>query len=309
MEPGVAPASPKPRLILLALSITLALIGTVGAATGAADDESNDLETATGSTTTIALSTDDSTTTSSIPGVATTLTTLKNTPTTKATTATTAGGGSSASPCAGTPVTTPPPAVSAPPAIGSYDYVECGSGESVGGRKITAGSGGGGVERRVVQTTTAFGDVYATTAFSSNGTVQESMEIHSFGYTVPCDWKPDIVEYPSGLAVGKSWSVNTSCTLPTGGKVTVTGTRKVTGIVNYVVGGTTVTAWVIDETQKQTAQTPQGNIVIDQKGFHYWDAARGLVAYQKATVTASGQMQQPSETVEIRLVSVTPKAN
>lgn len=309
MEPGVAPASPKPRLILLALSITLALIGTIGAATGAADDDSNDLETATGTSTTTSLTGDESTTTSALGGAATTLTTLKNTPTTKGTTATTAGGSSGGSQCAGTPVSTPPAAVSAPPTVGSYDYVECGSGEAVGGRTVTAGSGGGGVERRVVQTTTAFGDVYATTAFSANGTVQESMEIKSFGYTVACDWKPDIVEYPAGLAVGKSWSVNTSCTLPTGGKVTVTGTRKVTGIVNYVVGGTTVTAWVIDETQKQTAQTPQGNVVIDQTGFHYWDSAHGLVAYQKATVTASGGMKQPPTTVEIRLVSLTPKTS
>lgn len=309
MEPGSTPAAPKPRLILLALALTLALIGTVGAATGAADDNSNDPKTAVGTTTTTSgLDIPDTTTSSAVPGTAaTTLTTLKGTATTRGGSTTPTTAGATPSDCAGTSTTAAPGAV-VPPAIGTFTYVKCGSGETVLSRKVAAGSNSGGITRRVIQAASGQFEAYATTAFGANGVIQESAELHAFGFTIPCDWKPDIVEYPSGLAVGKTWSVDSSCSLPQGGKLRVTGTRTVTGMTQLVIGGTTLTAWVIDDLQEQFVTTAQGNAHITSKGVQYFSPAHGLAVYEKATVSATGFETRQPETVEVRLQSLTPAA-
>ena len=293
---------------MLALSLALALIGTIGAATGAADKKSDDLKTASPSTsTTVTDETTTSTTATSDSTSSTTATTVK-----RGTTATTRGAGTTvttAKPgaCEHRAATTPP-GPHAAPAIGKYTYTDCATGETAT-RAVTAGANSGGVTRRVIQNSMGGFELYATTAFSTNGVIQEKAELRAFGQSAQCDWQPDLVEYPGNLAVGTTWSANSTCTLPNGAKLTLTGTRKVTGISTFVVGDTPVTAWIVDDTQNLSTTIQGRPGTVTNKGFHLYDPAHGLVVYEKVTVSGTGLFAVPETTAEGRLLSLTPAAN
>lgn len=311
MQPAGSPASPKPRLILLALSVALALIGTIGAATGAADN-SDDLETAAVSTTTT--TSDDGTTTTSTSTVATSTTVKGNTSTTKAGPGATTTTAVQAKECEGV-ASTATPGAQAVPALGTFTYVVCGSnGEDTLNRTITAGADSGGVIRRKIDTNSPLGRTVATDSFGPNGVIQESTQIISNGSTIDCNWNPDITEYAAGLSVGKEWTADSSCEASSQGQkviVAIKGTRKVTGIVKYVIEGQAINAWQITDHRVITvrpAASPNPLITVTSDGVEYYDPTRGLTLYEKATGEAKGFMSQPKTTVEIRLKSLTPKA-
>lgn len=292
-------------MALLVIAIVLALIGVGGLAAGAADDDSNDGSSATpGSTTTTEGSSDTSSfVTVTSPTSAGVTTTTRRTATTKAPgTATTQATGE----CATTSGSGNPGAVK-PPALGTYTYASCGSGDKLD-IVVTAGQNSGDVTRRNVSAQVEGNGITAHNAYGPNGVTQESATI-VLGVSVECDWNPDVVDYPAVLEVGTTWSVNSECALgPNGGKMKETGTRKITGVASLVIGGAAVTGWLIDETEKLviTAKN-QSPTTFTSSRTYLFDPTRGVTLYEKVVDEVSGAINQPKTTSERRLTNLTPK--
>jgi hypothetical protein len=304
-----SPLPPKAPVALLVLALVLAIVGIGGLLTGAADSPSKKPRAASaGRTTTTDVGADSNSplvTVSVPPTAAGPTTTVKGTTaTTKAPTATTQP---PAPTCATTPATgNPGPAK--PPGVGTYDYASCTSNDKVS-IVVKAGNSGGGITRRDVQTQSQLGNFTAHDAFSNNGAVQEAATIVAFGFTLQCDWMPDITEYPANLSVGATWSADSECTLGNGAKIHATGTRKITGVASVPVGSATVVGWAIDETQKLVITAPNRSpSTFSSTSNSVYDASLGIVLYEKAVSEASGAENQPKTTTEIRLTSLTPKS-
>ncbi len=291
---------------LLVIAIVLALIGVGGLAAGAADDNSNGSKSAgSATTTTTELSTDTSLplVTVPVPSTGVTTTTRKTTATTKASTGTTQAPAAACASSAGSGNPGGPKA----PAVGTYSYVSCTSDDKVN-VVVSAGNSSGGVTRRDIETQSQLGNITAHDAFGADGAVQERATIKAFGFTLNCDWMPDIIEYPANLAVGTSWSADSQCNLGNGAKIHATGTRKITSVATFTVGGTAVVVWVIDETQKLVITAPNRSPSnFSSTGTKLYDPSRGITVHEKAVSEASGADTQPPTTTEFRLTSLTPK--
>ena len=298
-------------VVLLAASVLLAVVGVGGALAGAADKKDSPKHqalTPTSIETATTASSVDAGTTTTLPGVTTT--TRKTTATTARPTATTAAPGPNT--CSSTPSNTNPGAIQ-PPAVGTFSYVSCTDPNSTSDITVAAGTNSTGVVRREVTTSQGnLGTATATAAYGSSGVIQEKLTIKSNGITLQCDWNPDILEYPPDLSVGKSWNADSSCTAQTGfGAITIhaTATRKVTGRVTTTIGGTSLTAWVVDSTLilKFTKPAPAPvNGEVDESSHAFYDPTRGIEVYDKSTSKGSGDFAYPETTTERQLKSLTP---
>jgi len=295
-------------MALLVIAIVLALIGVGGLAAGAADDDgADDTTTATPTSTT---TTEGSSDTSSLVTVTTPTTGGGVTTTTRRTTATTRAPATATTQAAGACVVSAgsgnPGAVQAPP-LGTFTYASCNSSENVD-VVVTAGASSGGVTRRKITTKSQVGDIATNNAYGPSGAVQETATIAAFGFTLQCDWNPDIVEYPATLAVGTSWSIDSECNLGNGAKMKATGTRKITGVGSLVIGGTAVSGWTIESTEKLVVTAPNRSPSnFNATGTYLFDPTRGVRLHEKIVEDASGAVTQPKTTIERRLTNLTPK--
>jgi hypothetical protein len=308
-----SPLGSRVPTILLAVSVLLALGGLVAAVSGAADKPANNVAASGATTTSTSLLTSDTTlaggvTTSTAAGGATGTTAPTRT-TLKGSTGTTApgGGGVAAGGLCGTaPAASADPGPVQPPAVGLYTYEPCADGES-SDISVSAGQSGSGVTRRqVTESTEQGGSQTVTEAYGANGVSQEGLTVNAGVGTFACDWDPDIVELPSGLAIGKTWNVDSKCALtqdgkPVGAQLRITGNGKVTGRVQTSVGGVPVTAWVVTAALHLTS--PQGSQSID--ATYYFDPAHGLRIYKhEETKGDAGSISRVQY-----LKSLTPRAS
>jgi hypothetical protein len=304
---------PRVPTVLTALAIVLALIGIGGVAFGWADDSSNDVA-ANGTTTTTAFSGDggDSggdigSSLTTLPGgaVTTTPTTVKpSTGTTaKPTTGTTSIDGTGD--CPVPPAASSDPGAHQPPAVGTYTFVSCTDAKDQTEVKITAGQSANGVTRRDVTQESGGITQTATEAWGPNGVFQEVLTIKTGFADIKCDWNPDVLLFPAQLSVGKTWTADSTCTVPNpqdpSKPITLhlTADAKISGRVSPNVGGTVVNAWVVDAHIKLS--TPNGD--VDLTEHDHFDPAHGVSVYRHSESHSS----QGSVTRIDRLKSLTPK--
>jgi hypothetical protein len=307
LTPGATPS--RLPTVLVAVALVLALIGVGAVAFGAADKPSKKAAS-TGSTTTSTVFASDAT----IPGETTTTAAAGSTGGTTATTAksstgTTAKPGTTATTSqdgvgdcpAGTASATDPGAAQAP-AVGTYTYVSCTDSSDTSESKVAAAQSGNGVTRRTITEEAEQGASQTSTrAFGPNGVLDELWTIHSGLGDFRCDWNPDLLLFPAQLTVGKTWNVDSSCTIQTpqgNANLHVAGTGKISGRVQVSVGGTNVNAWVVDATIHVDAPGQ----TVDQTVHEYWDPAHGVAVYRNVKASTA----QGSVTRVDRLKSLTP---
>lgn len=285
MQTGTPSVATGPSVVILAIAVVLTSIGIGGLATGAADKQSSVNAAVQTSTTTTAV-------TSPLVTVDASTTTVKVTATTKLSAATTqvAIGGR----CKG--VTTPKdPGAQKPPVLGTYTYLQCGSGEASDTFKVDAGAD---PAHRVVTMVASQGTRSETRAYAA-GVTSEKFTIATASGTVACDWDPDIVQYPAQLALGTRWQLDSSCEDKNYGvKLHVTGAASVVDRVVTTVGDSTVTAWAINS-DITLSISGFGNQMSHIVGTTYYEPMRGLEVYEKATTNGA-------EPVEKVLKSLTP---
>lgn len=288
------------RTVLIAVAAVLALVGVTGVATGAADNDSGHVAAVSSRTTTTLRNTDSNPgsfddVTTTLPGVTTTV---------GKTTGTTAKGGatattvvSSESNACAAPDGPGAPANSTAPAVGVYSYVNCSDGSAGTDSKVEVGSAVDGKTRRRVTVSRQGSSITEIRSYTDGAVTLEGLDIASPYGTIHCDINPDVVETPGGLAKGKQWSGSGSCDQPAPiGKITFSGSGKVTGAKTVTIGGTAVQVWVIETTLKVTAAGQTQNT----SAISYYDPSRGIDVYQQATVSGT--------TIQMRLASLTPRA-
>lgn len=300
-------SSARTARVVTAVAVVLALIGVVGAVSGAADKSGDDKDVTAIDRTTTTEVTDNTL----LPGVTVTSTSLLAGPTTtlKGATTTTAKPGTTATTTvaggvgdcpAGAAAGPDPAAAITPPAVGVYQFVSCTDSSKSADYTIAKGST---ADRRLVTQEQAGVEQTTTVQYRGDGSYQESVTL-GVGFAVKCDWDPDVLQYPQPLANGKTWTVESKCTITTPqGNVTlrISGSGKVSGRVTTSVGGTAVNAWIVETVYKLS--TPNGD--VNASAREYFDPVHGLAVYRHVeTKTAQG-----SGTVDEKLKSLTPKAS
>jgi hypothetical protein len=305
MDPTPMPASL--RTVLIAVAGVLALVGATGLVTGAAN--ADDTTTATGRTTTTTASDTDATL--GLDGDASTTTTIAGSTTTTAkgsattakpgTTATTAVVASESNACTAPDGPGAAATTEAPP-LGVYSYVNCTDGSQTADDKVEAGSNADGKTRRRVTASRSGVSVTEIRSYVDGSVIEEGLEIVSPYGNIKCDLKPDVVITPAPLSLGKQWSGEGSCDAgPPVGKISFSGSGKVTGSKSVTIGGTAVRAWVLETqiTVVAAGQTQKTN------GVSYFDPSRGLDLFRKVSLKDA---QGNDQTVSMRLASLTPRA-
>jgi hypothetical protein len=293
-------------MVVTAVAVVLALIGVIGIAAGGGDkDEKKDV--ASNGTTT----TSDASDTTLAPGVTEVTTPGATTTTAKAgTTGTTAKGGTTATTdptvCPNPPAATADPGAPQAPALGTYTYVSCSDSADTTEQKVTAGSTSGGVTRRNIATDAGGNNQTSTYAYTSQGTLFESLTVDPGQGQYNCDWQPDILQYPAALHVGSEWAADSKCDLKGSGptpiaKLTLKASAKVTSKVQYTIAGTAVNTWVVEG---QYTITGFGPNPVNVKEKVFYDPTRGLLLFRHTEVMTGGTTQ----TNDTKLTSLTPKS-
>ena len=299
-------ASTRTPTVVVALAIVLALIGVGGVAFGLANKPSKKVAS-TKSTTTTEFGTE-----TTLPGETTTTAAgaAGGTPTTAkggVTVTTAKPGGTTATTALDAVGDCPAPAASSTdpgaaqaPAIGTYTFVSCTDASDSTEVKVAAGPSGNGVTRRNITESQGGGSMSqtATEAYGPNGVLDEVWTIKSGVGDFKCDWNPDLLLFPAQLAVGKTWTSDSTCDV-SGNKLHITGTGKISGRVNVNVAGTTVNAWVVDATIKFSG----GGNEVTETLHDYWDPAHGVNVYRNVQAnTGQGSISRVDH-----LKSLTPK--
>lgn len=316
--------TPPLQRVLSVVTALLLLVGMIGAFATQNDDNASDIATGPGASTT---TTDaagfgdggsgggDGGGTGGPGGSLVTTTTKPGGPTTTAKRGTAATSppttvkGCSSSP-AGAAAATADPGAPKAPTPGTYVYESTTTGDyaspcSRSNTKIAAGADGAGVVRRQTTSENPGGSLTSHEAWSADAMRQERLVFTGGFGTFECDWNPDPVVLSFPLAVGKTWSADSSCDTSVQGlplHIRAQGTGKVTGRTSVVVDGTRVNVWVIESTIKVTT-TGAGNTTQDQVGTSYFEPTRGIEVYSKDTSTGG---QEGHNTVEKRLTSFNP---
>lgn len=201
------------------------------------------------------------------------------------------------------PATVTPGAVKAP-APGTYRYNRVSTADGKKDEKQTdvkveaAGNEGSTSRVRVIVQEEGFTITHTLAWAPSEVRTEVSRFESSFG-TFDCDWNPDSVEYPLPLATGKTWKIDSSCTVTANGQqITVrrTGDFKIVGARSVDVGGTRVSAWVVESSQN----VQFGPRAQRTEEVVHFAPEHGLVVYEKSTVkTSEGERSE-----EIRLQSL-----
>ncbi len=308
MQTGSGPSASRLPTVITAIAVVLAVIGFGGLVSGAAEKPSDKVASSASSTTTTEVST-------TLVAGATTTTTVgagsgATTTTTKRTTATTGSGGPSGPPpgdCP-SPATATDPGPNQPPAVGTYVYVTC-DGKESSEKKVEAYQPRDPQRRLITQEIAGFTQT-GTVFYGPNGNVEESFTVQGF---VTCDWKPDLLQWPTTVAVGATFATDSSCTIssPQGtATIRFAGTSTITGKVLVTVGSAAANAWSVYSTAKLTTQSKdkdgkEENNSIDIVATRYFDPTRGVDLYRHLETKGT----QGSGTVIERIKSLTPKKN
>ncbi len=126
------------------------------------------------------------------------------------------------------------------------------------------------------------------------------------GQKLDCTWKPAILVFQLPLAVGKTWSSDSTCTTSADGvQATIRQSfqSKVTGKALDKVGTTNVPTWVIEVTFTSTVTTPFGPQNASGTLVRHFASDKGLITYEKA----AGKFQDTPYTSERTLQNLAPK--
>ena len=230
------------------------------------------------------------------------------------TTAAAGGPGTTARSATGGPATTvttaaPLPAVSGPvgdpgqptaPTPGTYHYTYTysgnGSEQPTSGsltKKITTTASSGGVTRQteVDNGPDSRATRNVTDEWRPSGFFEIREVINFNGQTATCTWSPPVEETPSGLAIGRAWTLEGSCQFTVFGQqvnLHLTGTGKVTGKERVSVGGVSVNVWDVTSNYDATASNAGfGTFTIKFAGKERFAAGLGLIVEEDADTTIS----------------------
>lgn len=112
-------------------------------------------------------------------------------------------------------------------------------------------------------------------------------------------------QLPAPLSTGTTWTIDSKCKVKAQGQeieLRITGSGKVTGRVNTTVGGTSVTAWVIDADIKISSAFGE---LASQKLNQHYSPAHGVSVFRHVET----RTPQGSATSDQKLKSLTPKAS
>ena len=142
--------------------------------------------------------------------------------------------------------------------------------------------------------------------WSNDGIRVTASRITGGGGTVECEWQPPLLDFALPLAVGKTWTFDSTCKAMVGGaQVTIRriGESKVTGKALDKVGDTDVATWVIERTGTTTVRSAFYNEDTKEKVTSHYAAPRGLTTSEK------GEAESASRKVsyELTLQSLTPR--
>jgi len=124
--------------------------------------------------------------------------------------------------------------------------------------------------------------------------------------TVDCTWKPPLLVLGFPLAIGKTFTTDSTCTtMVQGTQVTLhrQAEGKVTGKFLEKIGGTSVAVWVIESTGTTTVKSAFFNTETTEKITRRFAPGRGLITYEKGDISANGRTSSYDRT----LVSLTAK--
>ena len=96
-----------------------------------------------------------------------------------------------------------------------------------------------------------------------------------------CDWQPDRVLLNLPLAVGTTWTIDTTCAITTARGAATTklkGTAKVTEVARMKVADDVVDTWVIDEATHSTTAVGTKTFEVDRTSRQWFAPKAGLVA-------------------------------
>jgi hypothetical protein len=178
-----------------------------------------------------------------------------------------------------------------PAAAGSYRYaVTCTGSMQASGEETD----------RYRREGTAGGDTQASVTVSSlcpPGSVRTEVAWNASGYYVRaqtisgslCTWTPPLATILVPLAVGKQWSLTSTCTyrLSSKGNVTLrlTGKVSVIGTARVKVGGTAVDVWVVDSNVDISGTAGSTEFTIDQASSQRIAPAAGIPVFEQRTTT------------------------
>ena len=243
------------------------------------------------------------------------------------TAAPTGKGGPSTSTAASGPAPTPPPTVAGP--VGDpgqptaekagkylYDYSASGQGSQ---------SGESGTLTETVQTTSTSGGVTrqsltdtGSPSVSQNrlvewrptGYFEIQRDFNFNGQSAQCTWKPAILELPAPLAVGKQWTISSTCNVVVYGQpvnVKITGTAHVSGKQRVKVGADAVDVWVVPSDTTIVASSPAiGTFTIHSVGTSQVSGRLGLLIDQDSNDTVTSSQGTRSGTTHEALKNIHP---
>jgi hypothetical protein len=290
----------RPGLVraTMAAALIVFVVALIGAVTVDSDDSSKDLASS-GSTSTTASA--DTSTTIDTGTTAPASTTTQAPATTRPLSPTTAPGSAQV----------PDPGPTKPPAAGIYTYAITSSAEpSSNGNtdaKVEVLPSQNGAARRKQTFNDGQGNTLANEeTWASDAMRVTTSKIVSQQATVDCTWQPPLLVLQLPLAIGKTWSTDSTCTTMVGGtQVTIkrTGQSKVIGKVVDKIGDQSVGTWIIDYTGNTTVRSAFFNTDTSEKITRHFASAQGLVTYEKG----SGTMGGSTTDYERRLQNLTPK--
>ncbi|MDQ1396608.1 MAG: hypothetical protein QOG64_1867 [Acidimicrobiaceae bacterium] len=226
--------------------------------------------------------------------------------------------GTSAPPAAPAgPAAVPPPAapaaVAKPPRPGSYRYT--GQGNDTGDPggftvKVEADGEGGGVTHQVISIPQSGGNFRNNAAWSNKQLSFERSELTQGGASYSCQWQPATTEYAFPLSVGRTWSMDSTCSASAVGQafsIRRVERSEVKGIAAVAVGGTSVTTWVIERTSTVTITTVNGKDTNQSTTTEQFAPDRGLFVHRHIDSTETGPdgKPQPAST-DVSLQSLDP---
>ena len=178
------------------------------------------------------------------------------------------------------------------PAPGTYHY----SGGSAGAGPARAdvvvtveadGSGRGLVHQIMTLPFGEAGALRTNVVWSATGMSWQHSEVQAAGLAPTCDWMPATTEYRFPLAVGATWSTDSSCTgsvLGQSATIHRVEQARVTGTAEATVGAAKIPVWVIERTTTITTSTTvqRGQSRTEQTiTIEHFSPDRGLFVYRQ----------------------------
>jgi hypothetical protein len=152
----------------------------------------------------------------------------------------------------------------------------------------------------------------ATVAWGPKGVIVREWVLRLFGGSFTCDWGPDYSQYPPTLAVGATWTVDTSCSgKVSGGQLDgmdatmhQKGSQKITGTKAEQAAGHSVPTWTI--TGSVDIELTSGGIsgTTHTEGSEQYAPSLGVPASADGTTTVDSFGQKKTSRTTLSLMAV-----